>query len=444
MKRWMASFFVVTMLLFGFAGVAHAKPPAHVNNENNRKTIELLFKDKDEAAWANEYIGKMRAKNVLSGFPDGTFGPNRPVKRAEVIVATVRLMDLQEGAEKAEGALLFKDAHQIEKHYNWAKGSILVGLKQGLFDTTEDRFQPEKPASRIWVAALLVKALGLEEEALGLMTTIPDFKDAAAIPAGSVGYVNAAVKYGLVNGYPDGTFKPNKNVTRAEMAVLLDKTNENLQEQSGASVVAGTITDLTFAANSNPTVTEQVYARTDGVITLRSYTGETLTYAISSRLAVPYHGRFIQADQLRAGDQVMLVVKDGIVLEAALRDQQADERQPEQDQSVHGILELELELKAKHREFELEYENKRGKQSAEIEIKTKGAKEKSKGAEALKIVQGALAEAQLGPELDRNQLLGRLLDALEINPDDYEKFELEIKFANGKKVEFETKIKGKK
>lgn len=444
MKRWFASLLVITMVLFSFAGMAHAKPPEHAKHEQNRKTFELLFKDRDEATWANEYIGKMRAKNVLSGFPDGTFGPNRPVKRAEVIVATVRLMDLQEEAERAEGALLFKDAHTIEKHYGWAKGSILVGLQQGLFDISEDRFQPEKPASRVWVASLLVKALGLEEEALDLMTTTPEFKDASAIPAGAVGYVNAAVRYGLVNGYPDGTFKPNKNVTRAEIAVLLDKTNENLQEQSGATVVAGTITDLSFANSKNPSVTEQVYKQTDGVMTLRSFTGDVHTYAISSKLAVPYHGRFIQADQLRVGDQVTLVVKDGIVLEATFREHQADDSKDKPDQTVSAILELELELKDKHRKFELEYENKKGKQSAEIEIKNKGYKEETKGAEALKIVQNVLAKAQLSPDLDRQQLLQRLLDALEMKADYYEKVELEIKFANGKKVEFEQQSKGKK
>lgn len=204
------AFAMVLLLAFSFPGAGLADDGDDGRQREDREEIRIEFKDAGEAEWAITYIGKMKAKNVLSGYPDGTFQPNKPVKRVEAITAAVRLMGLEEEAKAvpADTRLLFKDADQID---DWAVGYIKVALENGLFDETADKVEPNKPASRVWMAALLVKALGLQDEALGQMNVAPDFKDAAAIPAGSVGYVNVAVEEGLISGYPDGTFRPNKS-----------------------------------------------------------------------------------------------------------------------------------------------------------------------------------------------------------------------------------------
>ena len=86
------------------------------------------------------------------------------------------------------------------------------------------------------------------------MTEVPDFVDASSIPAGASGYINMVFELRLVSGYPDNTFQPNKNVTRAKMAAFLDRTNDGLLEESGAITVTGTIVNIDF-----PTVTDNVY-----------------------------------------------------------------------------------------------------------------------------------------------------------------------------------------
>src|SRR5690606_29164558 len=126
----------------------------------------------------------------------------------------------------------------------------------GLFDASEHSIKPQEPASRVWVSSLLVRALGLESEALKLMSTYPDFKDAKEIPAGSIGYVNIAVENDIVSGYPNGTFRPNKSVTRAEMAVLLDRTNQGLLEKEGAQTISGKILNVSFPILNETSVTE--------------------------------------------------------------------------------------------------------------------------------------------------------------------------------------------
>lgn len=415
---------IVFTLLFSFASQSLAADTVKFHNmKDGRVQVVFEFDDLDEAKWAAEFIGRMKSKNILSGYPDGTFRPNQPIKRVEAIVTAVRLMGLENEAKaKADSDvdLHFKDAHLIDKKYPWAKGYVIVALENGLFDTTVDAIQPEKPASRVWAASLLVRALDLQEEALSQMTKIPDFTDAKQIPAGAIGYVNVAVEKDIVSGYPDHTFKPNKNVTRAEMAALLDRTNDGLLEKDGAVTVYGTITKLDLGSSTK-----------DGKITVKTFHNNTNTYSISPDLLVQYHGHFIKPDQLFVNDVVILVVKDNKVIEATLLDQQVVEEHID-------ILELSIEIEWNNdEEYELSYKNRKGRISAKIESKIDGRKQNTKGEEARKTVQQIINKLSLSPDMSKQEIVQAVLSVLDIKNKSYEELEIELKFSNGKKVEIE-------
>lgn len=419
-------------LVFSFAGSVLADEHVTTNvTEDGRIQVILEFDDAEEAQWALEYIGKMKAKNVIAGYPDGTFQPNKPVKRVEAIVMAVRLMGLEEEAKakSPEIQLHFKDAKQINNQYAWAKGYIAVALENGLFDASEDKIQPDKPASRIWVSSLLVRALGLQQEALEQMTEVPDFKDAHEIPAGAIGYVNVAVEQGIVSGYPDETFKPNKSVTRAEMAALLDRTDDGLLENEGALLVSGKVTAISFDEDS---VTGDVYGATDGSVTVETFNGESFTYLISSDLLVQYHERFVRADQLKVDDVVTLVVKDGAVVEAALTADEAVE------EAVLGIIEMKIEAEyGDKEEFKLEYKIKNGKAHGEIKIESKEHDQEMKVEETGASVAEFVEQLALSPEMSQEEIVTVVLAALELEDGSFEKLEIKIKFSNGEKVKIE-------
>ena len=87
--------------------------------------------------------------------------------------------------------------------------------------------------SRQEMAAVLVRALGLEEEA-GLMSDVEvesllAFKDSSEISPWARKYVAAAVKHGLMKGNPDGTFRPKDFTRRDQAAVVIFR----LLEQKG-------------------------------------------------------------------------------------------------------------------------------------------------------------------------------------------------------------------
>lgn len=193
--------------------------------------LDLNFSDLDEADWASRYILSLAARRVFDGYEEGgfrKFKPNQPVTRIEAIAAAVRLMGLEEEAQaKKDAKIPFKDAGKIP---SWATGYVAVAYEHDLFLETETAVQPLKPADRLWATVLLVKALNLEQEAEAKQNVELPFKDAQDIPPALRGYVAVAVERGLINGYDDKTFKPNKPVSRAELAALLDRTDNQLPD----------------------------------------------------------------------------------------------------------------------------------------------------------------------------------------------------------------------
>ncbi len=265
---------------------------------------KFFFKDEMEAEWAIKSIIKLAGQGIFIGNGQGYFMPNRSITRAEAVVAAVRLMGKEEEAKsKGDVILQFRDARLIDQKYGWAEGYIAVALESGLFDANLDQFQPEKPAAREWVATLLVRALGYEDEALAKMNTSLPFKDAHKISAGAVGYVAVALEKGLVTGFPNGTFQPNKPVTRAEMATLLDRMD--WLDEGVISGVQGNVYLVAPDANS---------------FVVKKANGDLVTVNLDEDAYLYLDGHLITNGELKAGYWVTVIYdKDGSVLLVDLR-----------------------------------------------------------------------------------------------------------------------------
>jgi len=295
---------MAAMVLLSGASTAFAKNNGKDKDDDKEKgtkvTINLHFKDEADMKWATESIIRLASKGVFNGYEDGSFKPSQKISRIETLVAAVRLMGLKEEAESEAAKnteLNFKDFDQLKKKYPWAVGYVAVALKNDLFIETEDSIQPEKAATRLWSATILVKALKLEEEAKAKSSTKLTFKDARQIPAGSVGYVAVALEKGIVTGYNDNTFRPNQPVTRAELAALLDRTDTQMPDKD-AQAITGTL--KAAAANGSIVVTKA--DKTEAVLTLDP---NVFIFRNDKKAAV--------AD-LKAGDEVLVRTFQGKVI----------------------------------------------------------------------------------------------------------------------------------
>jgi len=119
----------------------------------------------------------------------------------------------------------FKDA---AKH--WAKAAINdMGSRMVVNGTGEDLFSPDLNITRAEFAAILIRGLGLKPN-----NTAGKFSDVKAADWYS-GAVGTAYAYGLLNGYEDGTFRPNESITREQAMRMLSKAIALTGLQAGAS-----------------------------------------------------------------------------------------------------------------------------------------------------------------------------------------------------------------
>ncbi len=190
-----------------------------------------LFSDVDQAAWALPDVAKMKAIRVIKGYDDGTFRPNDSIKHQDAVLMAVRLAGLEEEAEETPDAELpFEDSGKIA---SYAKGAVALAYEYGwlnpLFSEAEgEQFQPHKSASRLWVTVMLVNAL-VEDQAPESAGNVPlNFEDSDEVEDSLAWYISKAVELGLIKGFDDGTLQPNKPVTRAQMAAMLSRTDDNM------------------------------------------------------------------------------------------------------------------------------------------------------------------------------------------------------------------------
>lgn len=100
---------------------------------------------------------------------------------------------------------------------HWAAAQIVRATEQCLAEGYPDQtFRPNAPVTRAEFTQLLVRALGLEGSVAD-----PGFADQEAIRPWARDAVALAVEAGIVNGFEDGTFRPEASITRAEMTTMV-------------------------------------------------------------------------------------------------------------------------------------------------------------------------------------------------------------------------------
>lgn len=290
---------------------------------NNNTQIIINFNDLKGAdvEWASKYIASLATKRVFEGYEDGSFQPRKAITRIEAITAAVRLMGLRDKAESAEEMkteLNFKDADKLESKYPWAVGYVALAVENDLFLESDDSVQPEKEADRLWATTLLVKALKLDDEAKARMNTKLNFSDAKQIPAGSVGYVAIAIEKGLINGYEDGSFRPNRSVSRAELAALLDRTGEQLPDYQ-TNIRTGTVSSI------------------NGSVLTVVNNGASAQYALYADAMVLRKGVKASASDIKAGDEVKIHVYNNTVTLIEVT-KPVEEQDQQQNLTIEGVL----------------------------------------------------------------------------------------------------------
>ncbi len=172
----------------------------------------VTFTDLGEDHWAIDYITTLADEGVINGYPDGTFDPEGTISRAE-------FMKLVIAASMPEGVSI-KMAPSAMDH--WAGQYLFVAETYRVIDPGSLTLENiDEPITRREMAMMIGKAdtnlrqKSLNKEGSTLFTDF-DLMDAAELR-----YLSHAVGEGYLNGYPDGSFGPDNNMTRAESATVI-------------------------------------------------------------------------------------------------------------------------------------------------------------------------------------------------------------------------------
>ena len=153
------------------------------------------------------------------GYPDGTVHPNGQITRAEVATIFFRLLR----DEVRDGAFTTSNTYSDVAYGKWYNNPIstmsALGIIPGYPDGT---FKPNKPITRAEFAAIAAR---FDETQSGKSATFSDVIGHWAAKEIGIAYYNDWIK-----GYPDGTFKPDQNITRAEAMTLINRVLERKPE----------------------------------------------------------------------------------------------------------------------------------------------------------------------------------------------------------------------
>ncbi|MEN6462576.1 MAG: S-layer homology domain-containing protein, partial [Syntrophomonas sp.] len=171
-------------------------------------------------------IRALQAIGMVSGFPDGSFHPDKPVTQMEAVTLVMRLVD--NGNEKARAAI---NQEELKNVPVWGKTAAQKALQMGIISA--DDFQYTALATRVRVMVWLAETAGIEREEAGNLS----FKDSQLILSADAGYIRALYNMGIIKGTPEGNLEPNGVMSRAQLAVILKNIlDKNLVSSSVNSI----------------------------------------------------------------------------------------------------------------------------------------------------------------------------------------------------------------
>lgn len=183
-----------------------------------------MFSDVPSSKHFAEAVNELAARNIIGGYPDGTFKPGNSITRGQAAAIIAKMIDLDTSDVKGQK---FKDVPASHGFYK----AIVKMAEEGIISGYPDgRFKPNEPIKRKNMAAILVKAFDLPRDA--------DVKNPFKGEVGITNDVLIIYKLGITGGTSPTTFSPNESITRGQAAKMLAVT-EQVMMKNAVTIEAG-------------------------------------------------------------------------------------------------------------------------------------------------------------------------------------------------------------
>ncbi|OLP17304.1 S-layer protein [Leptolyngbya sp. 'hensonii'] len=176
---------------------------------------QASFYDVPSNYWAQEFIRELASRDIIKGFPDGSFRPDEPVTRAQFAAMVSKAFNRTTIRQSSS----FVD---VSSSY-WAATAIQEAYTTGFMAGYPGfRFNPEQNIPRVQVLVSLSNGLNYTTSSAIETTLQQYYQDAATIPDYARTSVAAATENRLVVSYPNVRFlNPNQTATRADVAAFI-------------------------------------------------------------------------------------------------------------------------------------------------------------------------------------------------------------------------------
>jgi lysophospholipase L1-like esterase len=172
--------------------------------------------------WAEDMIKRYADKEIITGFSDGSFQPDRAVTRAEFITIINRYFQLTDLAE-----IHFADVPEGA----WYQKELQIAVKAGYVAGRDGScFKADEKVTRQEAAVIIAKRMDFDVSETEHPTA--GYLDGDRIPSWSLGSMDALLERDIMRGYPDKRIRYEGYMTRAEVLELLDNLTIYIDKQN--------------------------------------------------------------------------------------------------------------------------------------------------------------------------------------------------------------------
>ncbi|MBP1990152.1 DUF4838 domain-containing protein [Paenibacillus eucommiae] len=163
--------------------------------------------------WAEASIQKWLDSGWVSGYANGKFEPNRNVTRGEMLALINRSFGFEEKAEVHFEDLSIKD---------WEHDDVAKAIQAGYVEGYENNtIRSKSIVNREEAAVMIARVLHIGDQTAEVNASA--FTDESKLSVWSKASIHALVSQSVINGYPDGSFRPAAALTRAETVAMLER-----------------------------------------------------------------------------------------------------------------------------------------------------------------------------------------------------------------------------
>lgn len=245
------------------------------------------FTDVSRSDWYYQFVDYVASKGYFNGTAETTFAPAENMTRAMFVTVLFRF----DGAKGDRSQSAFTDVAPGEWYtdaINWAAANRIVdGVGDG-------KFAPNDPITRAQMCAMIERYLTLYKKAWKV--TLPEtgsvsfMVDENAIPAYALAAVKQCQRHGLVNGFEDGTFRPNELSTRAQVAAVIYRMADLVKNAKAENTSGGGSSGGGGGSSSTTYTYTLTYDANGGVLTGASSattTAKETSYTFKVTDAIP-------------------------------------------------------------------------------------------------------------------------------------------------------------